>query len=79
MEDDRALRIRLVGGPKARQFDVFDADTGAKYTNIVAVSVDINSETPMCVLTFREGIEIDATMDGEVEVHAVVLPRKAKG
>ena len=68
------MRIRLVGGPLPHQFDVFDADTGAKLTNVLSVEMKIDRKRPTCVVTLFAGLEVDATFDADLEL--VVVPKR---
>lgn len=65
------MRIKLVGGPMPHQFEVFDAETGAKIDNVMRVEMVADRENPNCTVTLFAGLEVDATFDADVLFHLV--------
>lgn len=62
---NKPLRIRITGdASKPRSISVFEADTGAKLTNILAVDLHLSAEDSRVTLTIW-GAEIDVVADAE--------------
>jgi len=65
----KSLRIRLVGGPAAHEFHVFDADTGEQLTNVMSVEFELcRPDPPVVTVRLFGGLVTDIALNATVEM-----------